>query len=134
MPASAASATPPAKTMRYSRRMSTPRPRTMSRLLAPARIIMPSRVRLTTAYSASATTRHAADDKKQQQDVLDGVEALDEEGGRVHRRLSEPGWTWRGASPRSVPAVQSLQPRAGSARALTAIERNSLLLPLTSRR
>ena len=33
----------------------------MSRLLAPARIIMPSRVRLTTAYSASATTMHAAD-------------------------------------------------------------------------
>ena len=33
----------------------------MSRLLAPARIIMPSRVRLTTAYSASATTMQAAE-------------------------------------------------------------------------
>ena len=31
----------------------------MSRLLAPARIIMPSRVRLTTQYSASATTMQA---------------------------------------------------------------------------
>ena len=35
----------------------------MSRLLAPARIIMPRRVRLTTQYSASATTRHATDAK-----------------------------------------------------------------------
>ena len=33
----------------------------MSRLLAPARIIMPSRVRLTTQYSASATGMHATD-------------------------------------------------------------------------
>ena len=63
MPARAASATPPAKTTRYSWRMSTPRPRTMSRLLAPARIIMPRRVRFTTTYSATATTRQASDAK-----------------------------------------------------------------------
>ena len=67
MPASAASATPPAKTMRYSRRMSMPSPRTMSRLLAPARIIMPRRVRLTTQYSATASTMQAADAKRRYQ-------------------------------------------------------------------
>lgn len=58
MPASAASATPMAKTMRYRRFTSMPRPRTMSRLLAPARTIIPRRVRWTTQYSASATSRH----------------------------------------------------------------------------
>ncbi len=35
----------------------------MSRLLAPARIIMPSRVRLTTQYSPTASTMHAAEAK-----------------------------------------------------------------------
>ena len=34
----------------------------MSRLLAPARIIMPSRVRLTTAYRPIATTMQASDE------------------------------------------------------------------------
>src|SRR5436190_17961785 len=63
MPASAASATPPANTTRYRSLISMPRPRTMSRLLAPARIIIPSRVRLTTQYSAPATTMQAADAK-----------------------------------------------------------------------
>ena len=38
-----------------------PAPRTMSRLLAPARIIMPSRVRLTTQYSAERDTMQATD-------------------------------------------------------------------------
>src|SRR5438105_2634557 len=61
MPASAASATPPANTMRYSRVMSMPSPRAMSRLLAPARIIMPRRVRLTTQYRPQATSTQAAE-------------------------------------------------------------------------
>ncbi|MOA21242.1 hypothetical protein D3C78_1417250 [compost metagenome] len=67
MPASAASATPAAKTTRYRRRMSMPRPRTMSRLLAPARIIMPSRVRLTTTYKATASTMQAAEANRRYQ-------------------------------------------------------------------
>ncbi len=41
--------------------MSMPRARTISRLLAPARIIIPSRVRLTSQYSATPTTTQAAD-------------------------------------------------------------------------
>ena len=73
--------------------------------------------------------------QEQQQAVLDGVQALDEEGGGVHQRASA-GAAERGEARRHVQraADQSLQPRAGSASAFTATERNSLLLPLTSRR
>ncbi|MCY1360363.1 hypothetical protein D9M69_469850 [compost metagenome] len=45
MPASTASATPSANTKRYSTVMLMPSDCTISRLVAPARIIMPSRVR-----------------------------------------------------------------------------------------
>src|SRR3546814_7125277 len=44
----AANATPMANTMRYRRLMSMPKELIISRLLAPARIIMPSRVRPST--------------------------------------------------------------------------------------
>src|SRR3546814_5103119 len=57
-PARAANATPMANTMRYRRLMSMPKELIISRLLAPARIIMPSRVRPSTQYSSPATSRH----------------------------------------------------------------------------
>ena len=53
--------------------------------------------------------RQAAGDQEQQQAVLDGVQALDEEGGEVQ-----------------VGSTQDLQPRAGSASAFTAMPRDSL--------
>ena len=47
-PANPASMAPTPNTMRNSRRTSTPSAETIAALLAPARISMPSRVRLTT--------------------------------------------------------------------------------------
>ena len=64
IPASTASATPAANTTRYRNLMLTPIAWTISRLLAPARIIMPSRVRASTKYSPSATAMHTAEMNK----------------------------------------------------------------------
>ena len=57
MPANAAIATPAANTTRYRNLMSMPSDCTISRLVAPARIIMPSRVRVNTKYMPRASTR-----------------------------------------------------------------------------
>ena len=56
VPANAARATPNAKTNANSNRMLTPSEAAISRLLAPARIIMPMRVRWMTKYIARAMT------------------------------------------------------------------------------
>ena len=58
MPARTAMATPAANTTRYRNWMSMPRDCTISRLVLPARIIMPSRVRVNTTYMPSASSRH----------------------------------------------------------------------------
>ncbi|KAG1245906.1 hypothetical protein G6F65_020976 [Rhizopus arrhizus] len=61
VPASAASATPAANTNRYSLFTSMPSEPVISRLLAPARSIMPRRVREITQYSSSATAMPTAE-------------------------------------------------------------------------
>ena len=61
LPASTASATPVANTTRYRNLMSMPSDCTISRLVLPARIIMPSRVRVSTRYMPIASTMHTAE-------------------------------------------------------------------------
>ena len=61
IPPSAASATPKANTKRNSSRMSMPRPSAISRLLVPARMRMPSRVRWITTYISTASTMQTPD-------------------------------------------------------------------------
>jgi len=64
MPAKAARATPAANTTRYRKEMSTPSDCTISRLVLPARIIMPSRVRVKTKYMPMASRMHTPEMKR----------------------------------------------------------------------
>ncbi len=61
IPASAASATPSAKTRRYTRSMSIPSDCTISRWDAPARMVIPTRVRWMRSQRRPATARHTPD-------------------------------------------------------------------------
>jgi len=58
IPANTASATPTANTTRYSSVMLMPSDCTISRLVAPARTIIPSRVLLISRYMPSASSKH----------------------------------------------------------------------------